>query len=72
MNRRKLLYNDAKIIVLFSGADRPVLHEWGSLSDRRRRELLEGSEGHAPPGNFEIYPLRNAISSVLRANLSCF
>ena len=50
------------------------LRKGGSVSNRRRRELLEvsGPRGHAPPGNFEIYPLRNAISSVLRANLSCF
>ena len=40
-----------------------VLHMGGSVSDR---------QGHAPRGNFEIYPLRNAIYSVLRANLSRF
>ena len=32
----------------------------------RQRETHLGGGGHAPPGNFEIQVLGNAISSVLR------
>ena len=35
-------------------------------------EISRGVRGHDPRGNFEMYPLGNAISSVMRANLSCF
>ena len=69
-----------KVVLSFDSVDK-ILKCWGrsrfyvrgGLGNRQPKAgASRGFWGHAPAGNFEIYPLGNAMSSILRAYLSCF